>query len=369
MAAHKKATQKKATQKKATQKKTAAKKTTGKPGKVSAAKARRTGTRKKTAARKRLTPSQQKRGLASSEVKLDLDASELSTLRHEVEKAGGAALGAYREPLSGHPILLASLPIKAVEPTPFQRNLSPTHTKRLAQKIEESGSFLDPLIVVRGQDGRLWTPNGRHRLAAAKLLGLRQITALVSPDEGLAFRILALNTEKAHNLKDRSLEVIRMARELATRNKRAKESDYSVEFEAPELLTLGIIYEENGRFSGGAYSPCLKKVEQWSARSLAVSLREREGMASRLVTIDQEVKRIVGELQERGFKSPYLKTYVVARINPVRFHRAKKGDTKSPMTLAAALTRMTASVRKFDTGSVRSGDLALVAAVSGGDTD
>ena len=115
----------------------------------------------------------------------------------------------------------------------------------------------------------------------------------MSPDEGLAFRILALNTEKAHNLKDRSLEVIRMARELASRNKRAKESDYAVEFEAPELLTLGIIYEENGRFSGGAYSPCLKKVEQWSSRSLGVSLREREGMASRLVTIDQEVKRII----------------------------------------------------------------------------
>jgi ParB family chromosome partitioning protein len=61
---------------------------------------------------------------------------------------------------------------------------------------------------------------------------------------------------------------------------------------------------------------------------------------------------------------------VVARLNPVRFHRAKKGDTKPPMTLAAALTRMAASARKFDTTSVRPGELALVAAVSsGGDDD
>jgi ParB family chromosome partitioning protein len=350
-------------------KKASARKKTGKE-KVSRAQARRTAVRKKAgAARKRLTPSQQKRGLESAEVKLDLDAPELASLRTQVEAAGGAALGAYREPLSGHPMLLASLPIKAVEPTPFQRNLSPTHTKRLAQKIEESGSFLDPLIVVRGDDGRLWTPNGRHRLAAAKLLGLRQITALVSPDETLAFRILALNTEKAHNLKDRSLEVIRMARELARRNKRAKESDYAVEFEAPELLTLGIIYEDDGRFAGGAYSSCLKKVDTWSNRSLAASLRDRQGMAARLVRIDAEVKRIVAELQEKGFKSPYLKTYVVARINPVRFHRAKKGDAQLPMTLAAALTRMAASARNFDTGSVRSGELALVAAVSSGDAD
>jgi ParB family chromosome partitioning protein len=65
--------------------------------------------------------------------------------------------------LSGKPLLLAVLPLAAVEPTPFQRDLSPTHAKRLAQKIDESGSFLDPLIVVRGADGRLWTPNGRHR--------------------------------------------------------------------------------------------------------------------------------------------------------------------------------------------------------------
>ena len=337
--------------------------------KVSAARAHRSATRKKAGSRKRLTPSPQKRGLTADDVKLALDDPDLAPLRAQVEAVGGAALGAYREPLSGRPMLLASLPIKAVEPTPFQRNLSPTHTKRLAAKIEESGCFLDPLIVVRGADGRLWTPNGRHRLAAAKVLGLHQITALVSPDEGLSFRILALNTEKAHNLKDRSLEVIRMARELAARNKRSKEVDFAVEFEAPELLTLGIIYEENGRFAGGAYSPFLKKVERWSHRTLTTSLRERAGMASRLVSIDAEVKRIISELQERGFKSPYLRTYVVARINPVRFHRAKKGDKEPPMALGVALTRMAAAARKFDTGSVRPNELALVAAVSSGDAD
>ena len=136
-------------------------------------------------------------------------------LAAQINAAGGAALGAYRDPLGGRPLVVASLPLTAVQPTPFQRDLSPTHTKRLAAKIDEAGAFLDPLIVVRGADGGLWTPNGRHRLAAAKVLGLRQITALVSPDESLAYRILALNTEKAHNLKDKSLEVIRMARSLA----------------------------------------------------------------------------------------------------------------------------------------------------------
>src|SRR6202522_1177855 len=139
--------------------------------------------------------------------------------------------------------MLASIPLNAVQPTPFQRDLSPTHAKRLAQKIDETAAFLDPLIVVRGEDGRLWTPNGRHRLAAAKMLGLRQITALVSPDESLAYRILALNTEKAHNLKDRSLEVVRMAHNLVKRDGREREDAFRQEFEAAELITLGIVYE------------------------------------------------------------------------------------------------------------------------------
>jgi ParB family chromosome partitioning protein len=327
---------------------------------------RKKATRRKAQSRKRLTPRKDKRGLEASEVKLELGAPEVAALVQEVEGAGGVPLGAYREPLSGRPVLLASLPVPAVEPTPFQRDLSPTHTKRLAQKIEESGSFLDPLIVVRGAEGRLWTPNGRHRLAAAKVLGLRQVTALISPDEDLAFRILALNTEKAHNLKDRSLEVIRMARELARRKKRGRESEFAAEFEAPELLTLGMVYEEQGRFAGGAYSSFLKKVDRFSDKTLSQSLREREGWAARLLAIDQDVKRIIAELTERGFRSPYLRNYVVARINPVRFHRAKKGETRPPMAMGAALTRMAASARRFDTGSVRERDLALVAAVSGG---
>ncbi len=331
--------------------------------------ASRKSTRRKAAAKKSLAPSKRKRGLEAGEVALALDDPAIAPLADEIRAAEGAPLAAYREPFSGRPLLLASLPLGAVAPTPFQRDLSPTHVKRLATKIEESGSFLDPLIVVRGADGGLWTPNGRHRLAAAKVLGLKQITALVSPDEALSFKILALNTEKAHNLKDRSLEVIRMARALAEARPRAKESDFANEFEAPELLTLGIVYERQGRFAGGAYNPVLKKVDRFSSKTLAASLREREGYASRLEEINVEVGRIIEGLSKRGFKSPYLRTYVVARINPVRFHRAKRGETKPAMPIASALTRMAASAKKFDVGSVKQGDLALVAAVSSGSDD
>jgi ParB family chromosome partitioning protein len=323
-------------------------------------KARSRSTRKRAS----LAPRPDKRGLDAGEIALAPDAPEVAPLSAEVRAAGGAPLGAYREPLSGRALLLATLPVAAVQPTPFQRDLSPAHTKRLAQKIDEAGAFLDPIIVVRGEDGRLWTPNGRHRLAAAKVLGLKQIAALVSPDDALAFRILALNTEKAHNLKDRSLEVIRMARSLARREPRTRESDFSAQFEAPELLTLGILYADDARFAGGAYGPFLRKVDRFSDRTLPVALREREGYAARLRAIDAEVRRIVKALEARGFKSPYLRAFVVARINPVRFHRAKPGDRKPPMPLGAALTRMAGAARSFDVKRVRQADLALVVALA-----
>jgi ParB family chromosome partitioning protein len=326
----------------------------------------RTGVRAKTR-RGKLAPGAKARGLEAAQVAIPLDSPEIAALAELVRLAQGAPIGAYHDPLGGRPLLVASLPLSAVQPTPFQRDLSPTHAKRLSEKIDETGAFLDPLIVVRGEDGRLWTPNGRHRLAAAKVLGLKQITALISPDESLAYRILALNTEKAHNLRDRALEVIRMARSLAVRTPQAKESSLTAELEAPELLTLGIIYEQAGRFAGGAYSAFLKKVDRFSDRSLPASLREREGLAARLLAIDTRVKELIEALQARGFRSPYLRNYVVARINPVRFHKVKKGDTKPPMPLAQAVTRMAAEAKRFDLATVSNRDLAWVAVGAGGD--
>ncbi len=311
--------------------------------------------------RGKLAPGATARGLEAAQVAIGMDSPEVTDLATLVRNAGGAPIGAYHEPLGGRALMLASLPLGAVQPTPFQRDLSPTHAKRLAQKIDETAAFLDPLIVVRGDDGRLWTPNGRHRLAAAKVLGLRQITALISPDESLAYRILALNTEKAHNLRDRSLEVIRMARSLAEHHPDARESQYATEFEAPELLTLGIVYEKASRFAGGAYSAFLKKVDRFNERPLPASLQERENYAARLLEIDAQVKRIMAALVAKGFKSPYLRNYVAARINPVRFHKVKKGETKPPMPLKEALTRMAAAAKSFKVESVSNRDLAWVA--------
>ena len=303
-------------------------------------------------------------GLGASEVLALEPPQEVCKLAEKVEADGGALLGTYRDPFGSRWTMVVSLPIDKVEPTPYQRELSEAHVARLATVIPKVGQFLDPLVVTRHDSG-YWTPNGMHRLMAMRRIGAKAIIALLVPDPDIAYRILALNTEKAHNLKDRSLEVIRMARNLAKRQPTAREAQFAEQFEAAELLTLGILYEGNGRFAGGAYSPMLKKVDRFAERTLAASLREREGHAARLLAIDAEVRRIIAALQARGFKSPYLRAYVVARINPVRFHKMKPGERKPAMPIGSALTRMLAAAKAFKVDSVSNADLAWVAVGAG----
>ena len=126
-------------------------------------------------------------------------------------------------PFGGTPVLFTALPVERVEPTPFQRDPSLPHVTRLMNVIETLGRFLDPIVVIR-QEGAYWTPNGNHRLQALRKLGARTVTALLVPDPEIAFKILALNTEKAHNLKEKALETIRMERALAESARRAASS-------------------------------------------------------------------------------------------------------------------------------------------------
>src|SRR5207245_11178349 len=132
-------------------------------------------------------------------------------------------------------LLLSNVPIDSVEPTPVQRDLSDTHHKRLADVINKTGRFLDPIIAVTGPNGGFWTPNGRHRLAAMQRLGAKSITVLVVADREVAWQILALNTEKAHNLKERSLEVIRIYRGLLAEDGSRAESGFAFYLEDPAL--------------------------------------------------------------------------------------------------------------------------------------
>src|SRR6201999_594399 len=160
-------------------------------------------------------------GLSPAETGTDTGAAD--ALAPLVRGDGGVVLGTYRDPFGGNPVLIVSLPIDRVEPTPYQRDPSDAHVKRLMGVIETIGRFLDPIVAIR-DDGQYFTPNGNHRLQALKKLGVRTVIALLVPDPAVAFKILALNTEKAHNLREKSLETIRMARALAKMGNEAESS-------------------------------------------------------------------------------------------------------------------------------------------------
>ena len=286
--------------------------------------------------------------------------ANVSQLAEQVAEDGGAVLATYRDPFAGAWLLLCALPIAKVEPTPYQRELSETHAARLAGVIPKVGRFLDPLIVTRHDSG-YWTPNGMHRLTAMKRLGAQSIVGLLVPEPEIAFRILALNTEKAHNLKDKSLEVVRMARGLAedelTRDR--PESDWAFEFEEPAYLTIGLCYEENGRFAGGAYLSVVKRCEEFSGEALSDSLPERGERAKMLLELDGEVAKVVQKLKDAGFQSPYLKPFVIARVNPLRFQKPAKPGQKAPRAqFEATIKKMIESTRKMDPGKIKPQDVA-----------
>ncbi|MGO8994353.1 MAG: ParB N-terminal domain-containing protein [Polyangiaceae bacterium] len=273
-------------------------------------------------------------------------------VEERIRAEGGIVIGDYLDPLGGEPQVFAILPIDKIEPTPFQRDLSETHHKRLADVIQKTGRFLDPVIAITAPKEGFWTPNGRHRLEAMRRLGAKSITALVVPAREVAWQILALNTEKAHNLKERSLEVIRIYRGLLEEDGSRPEDGFAFYLEDPALVTIGACYEVNPRFAGGAYHPVLRRVETFTDEPISKAIAEHERLAKKTLDLEAKVTDVIARLRERGFTSPYLRSFVVARINPLRFH---KGE---PPSADEVLDTMRTRAGKFNVEKVRQEDIA-----------
>ncbi len=273
-------------------------------------------------------------------------------VRERVVKEGGEIIGTYKDPLGGNALLACILPISKVEPTPFQRDLSDTHHRKLADVIDKTGIFLDPIICVTAPESGFWTPNGMHRLMAMRRLGAKSIVALVVPKREIAWQILALNTEKAHNLREKSLEVIRIYRGLIEEDEKRAESGFAFYLEEASFVTTGICYEKNGKFAGGAYNPIVKRLKKFSDEPISKALKEHERHSEMLMELDEKVAEVMKKLKDKGFVSPYLRAFVVSRINPLRFIQSE------PPPLEEVLKTMTGRAAKFNTEKIKQEDLA-----------
>jgi ParB family transcriptional regulator, chromosome partitioning protein len=292
------------------------------------------------------------KGLGPAECRLTEPVGASAEVSEAIQKAGGCVVGSYKEPLGGHPIHIAILPIDAVEPTPFQRDLSDAHHKRLADVINKTGQFLDPIITVLAPSRGFWTPNGRHRLEAMRRLGAKSISTLVVADRAVAWQILALNTEKAHNLKERALEVIRIYRGLVDEDASRPESQFAFYLDEAALVTLGVCYERVLRFGGGVYHPILRRLEVFTDEPLRSAIKDHERRAGMVLDLEEKVAGVVKKLKERGLVSPYLRSFVIARINPLRWI---KGE---PPALEEVLKTMRERAGKFNVEKIQPKDLA-----------
>jgi ParB family chromosome partitioning protein len=272
-------------------------------------------------------------------------------LASQVEADGGRALAVYREPIGGHWQIFTLLPIDKVSPTPYQRDLSPTHAKRLQEMVKKVDRFVDPIVVVSPRPGVYWTPNGHHRLKALQKLKAEEVPAILIPETEVAFQILALNTEKAHNLKEKSLEVIRMYRALLEEEPKKGEEDYAFQFEAAHHITLGLLYEQNKRFAGGAFAPILRRVDSFLSGTFVKTMPIREERAKAVRAVDEALAGVVDQLKKRGIRHPFVKNYVLARTTPLS--RARKTQPGFDQTLE----KLRANIESFDVAAVRYQDV------------
>lgn len=316
--------------------------------KKSSSKLKRAPARRKTP--KKAPP--RTRGIQPEDCRMGELPAAAAEVAERVQREGGVVVGSYYEPLGRNPLLLAALPIDAVEPTPFQRDLSDAHHKKLSEVIDRTGLFLDPVIAITAPDKGFWTPNGRHRLEALRRLGAKSIIALLVPKREIAWQILALNTEKAHNLRERALEVIRIYKGLIEEDANRAESDFSFYLEDPALVTLGLCYERKGNFSGGAYHSILRRLMEFSNQPLRKALTVHERLAEQLFELDTLIVKVIDQLKERGLVSPYLRAFVVARINPLRWIKDE------PPPLAEVLETMRERAARFNVDKIKQQDLA-----------
>jgi ParB family chromosome partitioning protein len=243
-------------------------------------------------------------------------------LAEQVERDGGHVLAVYQEPIGEHWQLFCLLPRARVAASPYQRDVSPTHVKRLTEAVKRIDRFVDPILVVTPEPGVYWTPNGNHRRTALDKLKADYVPAILVVEPEVAFQVLPLNTEKAHNLKEKSLEVIRMYRALAEQQPSSGEDDWALQLESPHFVTLGLLYEQNKRFAGGAFAPILRRVDKFLKGSLRRGLAERTERAELVRAVDETLAQVVAKVKKRGINHPYVKNYLLARTTPLT--RARK---------------------------------------------
>ena len=231
-------------------------------------------------------------------------------------------LAEYNDPIKGIPLRFVLIPVGELKLPPFQRDLSELLVKRLFISMEKLG-FLHPIIVYQeeGKDG-FFVIDGQHRLEAAKMLGVKELPAIIIPKD-LALNIMEFNTEKPPNIREKASQAYRLYKQFLELNPEMEELELAFYIEEPSYITLGFVLEEiNKKFPAGAFENFLKKIDEFLSLPLAKSVEERHRRAQKVY----EVGEVLNEVYEKlGITNALMKTELLRKaVQKVYGKRVRK---------------------------------------------
>ena len=227
----------------------------------------------------------------------------------------------FKEPAGKRGFGFALLPIGKLDVISHQRKASAPHVARVVDSINRVG-FVAPVVAVE-RDGRYVIIDGQHRFLAAQELGLKQLPAVIVPEE-IARRMLALNVEKEPNIRERSAVALSIYRELVDAEPDMPEDDPEVAdaVQQAHYVTLGLGYAASGRLAGSQFEPILRKCDGLMNAPLAESLPVREERAGRVVEAHRLVRAVSDQLKEIGAWHEFAGAQIISYANPLK--RARK---------------------------------------------
>src|SRR5258708_36026813 len=154
-----------------------------------------------------------------------------------------------------------------------------------------------------------------------------------------------------------------MHRSLLQESPTKSEKDFAFQFESPHHITLGVLYEQNKRFAGGAFAPILKRVDKFLDGSLRKAFPDREERAEKVRAVDEALVLVVDKLKKRGIKHPYVKNFVLARTTPLTRQR------KTLPSFDQTFKKLVDNIESFDVSKVRYEEIqrsAIMAAPAAG---
>ena len=221
--------------------------------------------------------------------------------------------------------------------------------------MDKTKRFLDPIIAVRERRrpnaATYWTPNGYHRLTALKELGAKTMLALLVPERAVAYQILALNIEKAHNLREKAIGVRRMYARSG-RDRRRQGRGLRARIRRAGAGDAGLRLRGAGTAFGRRLPFHPAQGRRWLPGACGRAGRaRRRGAAPAARARRCGRQAVVAGLKQRGFTSPYLRT----SSWPASTRCASSRAIASLHELLAAMTKR---ARGMNLDKIRAEDIA-----------